>query len=533
MAFLGAALGGFGGSVVGGAVVQLLLDDKQFQASMAKARGQTQTTATGFSKFAGVAKAGFAAVGFAAVAGLGAAFDAATEAQTAQLKLQNSIENSSKVSAGAEKAFIAQANALRDLTGADDEAILGAQAFLIQMRLTQSQVTSLTPLIVDLSAKLGIDLETAAKAVGKAVNGNIGGLSRLGIVVDKNAASADAYKATLDALSGAQGFAAKQAEAQPWRVLAAQFEELVEKIGEGLIPVVKLLTDVLGPLIDGLGLLFGAFDAVFDVLSNSNLEEFHKELVDAGLATEEATRKIQEMDRTAREAQGGPRFLGRAMNDLREETQEAQAAARRWAGAGEAAQAALDDTRRSTNQARGSIQRFARAGDVAMKDFREAVRGSSNFVMGRWEDLMGQSRVTAGEIIRQFRRGLRAQAEFAENTRTFADKVQDEFGGKVPKAAQEMISDLAQRGDEGAAIMAALADANGSQIRRMLGQWRQGKQGPDLVLDVLKDIDRELTNLANRTVVTIPIRLDVQATGPGASAITDALASELIRGQTG
>lgn len=173
------------------------------------------------------------------VVGLAKSVGAAREAALAQAKLANSVKNSTKVSKDAVKGFMAQAEALRDLTGVDDEAIEGAQAVLVSMKLTEDQVKALTPRVVDLSEKMGIDLEAAAKAVGKSVNGSVGGLQRMAVVVDKAKAATDPYAATLEALSAAQGFAAKSARLEPWKKIGAQFEELTETIGTALLPVIR------------------------------------------------------------------------------------------------------------------------------------------------------------------------------------------------------------------------------------------------------------------------------------------------------
>ena len=219
-------------------VLRIVADSKGVTKGVAETEGK-------LSKLkAGAALAGKAigiGLGVAAVAGIVKSIGAAREAATAQLKLQNSIANSAKVSKDAAGIFTAQADALRDLTGVDDEAIVGAQAFMIQMGLTQSQVKELTPYVVDLSEKMGVDLETAAKAVGKSVNGTTGGLQRMGVVVDKTKAQTDAYGATVEALGVAQGFAAKQARLEPWRKIGAQFEELGEKVGGFLLPIIRAL----------------------------------------------------------------------------------------------------------------------------------------------------------------------------------------------------------------------------------------------------------------------------------------------------
>jgi hypothetical protein len=243
---------GLGGSTIGGAVVKLGLDDtalnKGLAEAEAKTKGSADTMGGTWSKFKTLAAGAYVAVGVAAVAFAAKSIEVAIAAEQANLKLANSIANSATVTKDAIPVFDALAHSVSDLTGVHSDAITAMQAFLVQMKLTQSEVETLTPLVVDLSVKQGIDLTTAAKAVGKAVNGTTGGLSRMGVVVDKTAAKTDAYGATLKALSVVQGFAAQSAKAEPWKLLTNQIHELELEVGQALVPalqaIVPILTDI-------------------------------------------------------------------------------------------------------------------------------------------------------------------------------------------------------------------------------------------------------------------------------------------------
>ena len=222
MADLSSILGSAGiGGAIGKAIVSLELETTKYQAELKGAQAatvaQTNGMSAGFSKFSAAASAAFAAVGVAAVAGLAYSVNAAIEANDAQLKLQNTFENNPQLADSSAEAFTRQADALRDLTGVDDEAIISSQAMLGQFDLTGEEVLKLTPLIVDLSEKMGIDLETAVKAVGKATQGNTGSLARYGISIDETNTKAAAFTETVEGLGVAQGFAEDRADAEPWR----------------------------------------------------------------------------------------------------------------------------------------------------------------------------------------------------------------------------------------------------------------------------------------------------------------------------
>ena len=265
MADLSSLLGAAGiGGAIGKAIVSLELDTTKYQAELKAANAETVASANSssaavgnFSKFASTALLG---VGVAAVAGAALSIKAAIDANEAHLKLQNTFENNNRLADSSVQAFEAQADALRDLTGVDDEAINGAQALLGQFKLTGSQVTELIPLIVDLSAKMGIDLEAAAKAVGKATQGSSGALSRYGIILDKDKLSADAFGTTLHGLGVVAGFAAERAQEEPWRVLGVQFQEIAEQVGQALLPSMKDLVGTVKALLPLVTLLAGNLD---------------------------------------------------------------------------------------------------------------------------------------------------------------------------------------------------------------------------------------------------------------------------------
>jgi len=291
MADLSSLLGAAGiGGAIGKAIVSLELDTAKYNSELKAAEGQTVAStnamgksATGFGAISSTAMlgAGAAVVAFAAVS-----VKAAIEANDAHLKLQNTFANNATLADSSVEAFEAQADALRDLTGVDDEAIIGAQALLGQFKLTGSQVQQLIPLIVDLSEKMGIDLEAAAKAVGKATQGNAGILSRYGIVLDTTALSADAFGTTLKGLGVVQGFAAESAKAEPWRILAAQFEELEEQLGQALLPAIMAIIGALNDMITVVRFLTGDIETFNAKVKDATLSLVDMELHIAGWVEE-------------------------------------------------------------------------------------------------------------------------------------------------------------------------------------------------------------------------------------------------------
>jgi len=273
VADLSSVLGSLGiGGAIGQAIVRLELDTQKYLGEMKAAEGQTvastKAMGTSTSNLGKLASSAFLGIGVAAVAGLAVSVKAAVEAEAAHTKLANTFKNNKLLADSSVEAFEAQADALRELTGVDDEAISGAQALLGQFKLTGAQITALIPKVVDLSAKMGIDLDAAAKAVGKATQGSAGVLARYGIILDKDKLAADGFNTTLHGLGVAAGFAEERAKDEPWRLIGAQFEEIAETIGKKLLPVIQDLAQTLAdnmPTVEAFG---SALQTVLDVLAN-------------------------------------------------------------------------------------------------------------------------------------------------------------------------------------------------------------------------------------------------------------------------
>jgi hypothetical protein len=251
--------GGHGIATIATLVVDVIGNTTGLNAGLTKA--QTTVSRFGTATNAAMLGAGAAIAGFAVIS-----VNAALDAQEANLKLQNTFQNNAKLSDSSVAAFQKQADALRELTGVDDEAIITGQALLGQFKLTGAQVQELTPLIVDLSSKMGIDLQAAAKAVGKATQGSTGILSRYGIILDEAAVETDAFAAVTEGLRGTVGGFAKQlADEQPWRVFISEIEEVAEQFGKALLPFLQKGTQLLRKLVpiletaaNNMGLIVGA-----------------------------------------------------------------------------------------------------------------------------------------------------------------------------------------------------------------------------------------------------------------------------------
>ena len=214
---------------------------------MSKADERIQKVSSGLTTFGSVAVAG----GTAAAVGLGAFAMAAADAETQQLKLTNAIKNSSNKFSDNGQALRDQASDLQKVTAAEDDATAAAQAYLVQMGLTQDEVLKLTPRLVDLSRKQGVDLETAARAAVKGIDGQAKGLRALGVDVDNATLKAGGFTAVLDGIrKSAGGFAEDEGKTFSGQlaIIKNQLGEVEEGLGKGVVSVVKPIGELGGKL---------------------------------------------------------------------------------------------------------------------------------------------------------------------------------------------------------------------------------------------------------------------------------------------
>lgn len=221
---------------------------------LGKAENKIDKVAGSLTKFGGGAMA------FAGIAG-SALFSFAKEAENAEQqsrKLGNSIENAGTFADGAQGRMEQLAKNIQKVTTADGDAIVGMQSLLVQFGLTEDQINKITPLVVDLSQKMGVDMETAAKAVAKSATGSEGALKKMGIQVSYADSEGSKFDATMEALAGTVGgFAEKEAETFSGKVdqLKISLGDLKEGIGAGVI-------DVFGSVV---GAATGASQALADI----------------------------------------------------------------------------------------------------------------------------------------------------------------------------------------------------------------------------------------------------------------------------
>jgi len=226
--------------------LKILADIDDLKNKLNQADNAVETNSEKISAFGKKAAAAFAVAAAAAVAyGTKLAVDgvkAAIEDEQAQLRLANALRQ-------ATGATDAQIKATEDMilktslaTGvADDQLRPALQRLAVSTKDTEEAQKLLT-LALDISKASGKDLEQVANALGRAQDGNVTSLGRLGLGLSKAELSTLSFtevQAKLAELYG--GAAATNAETFQGKIdrLTVAFDEAKESLGSALLPFVE------------------------------------------------------------------------------------------------------------------------------------------------------------------------------------------------------------------------------------------------------------------------------------------------------
>mgnify|MGYP003133004113 CR=1 FL=1 len=181
------------------------------------------------------------------------AFAAASiKAFDTQAKAEAKLSTALKGNKEAFKSLTAQARELQKVTIFGDEETMAAQSMLASMGLEEEAIMRLTPLIQDMATAKGMNLTAAADLVAKSVGSSTNALSRYGIQIEGAVGSSERLDSAVLALTGqfdGQAKAAAKAGAGGLKQLQNRFGDLMEKIGEMLIPLLNQLVSGLDTMI--------------------------------------------------------------------------------------------------------------------------------------------------------------------------------------------------------------------------------------------------------------------------------------------
>ncbi len=230
--------------------LNLLADVSQFGQSLNKADKDTQTLSGKIGKYSKQMAKAFAVAGAAAgayaikigIEGVKAAVeDEASQVQLAKA-LQNTTNATDKQIASTEEWITKQQLSY----GISDLKLRPALANLARATGDVEKAQKLTNLAMDISAATGKDLETVSLTLGKAYNGNIGSLTKLGIPLDDNIKKSGDFLLVQDELTKLFGGAAQantKTYAGQLAIVTERFDEMKESIGVKILPIMKSLLE--------------------------------------------------------------------------------------------------------------------------------------------------------------------------------------------------------------------------------------------------------------------------------------------------
>jgi len=235
----------FGGGLVGGATVKLFLDDSQFRSGLAAAEGETRAASGTMGKFGNAAKAGFAVAAAGAVAFAAQSLKAFMESERVMAQFESTLSMMPQLAGETSAAFEEQAHALQDLTGFQDEAIIGADTILARFELTGNQIRDAIPIVLDFARATGRDVPAAAEAIGKALLGNTRALKDVGIEYTRTGDRGADFNAILDLMTAKVGGSAEAfgtTLAGKMDIANAKLDDFKENVGAFLGSQLLLLT---------------------------------------------------------------------------------------------------------------------------------------------------------------------------------------------------------------------------------------------------------------------------------------------------
>ncbi len=173
------------------------------------------------------------------------------------------------------------ANAIRNYSGIDDEAIQSGENLLLTFTNIRNEAGKGNDIfdqsvrsMADLSARMGGDTKSAAIQLGKALNDPVKGITALQRVgVSFTEKQKDQIKALVKSgdLMGAQkvvlgeltkefgGSAKAMGQANPAAILQSQMGDVLETIGGAIMPIITKLLSVISPVLQQLGPIIAQF----------------------------------------------------------------------------------------------------------------------------------------------------------------------------------------------------------------------------------------------------------------------------------
>jgi hypothetical protein len=234
-----------------GAVTARIITQYSDKGSKAAAR-DINKLGKSFDKFAGKVAKSF---GIAAAASAAFAVKIGTDAvkgamadQKQQIALATALRNTTGATNEAIAATVKYLDAKELSIGVDNEELIPSLQTLVQATKDVTQAQILQNLALDISAGTGKNLEAVSLALAKALGGNVGALTRLGVPLDAVAVKSKDLNAILVSLGETfAGQADKRAQTFEFRMVRLQlaFNQVLDQLGYAFIPVLENFAQIL------------------------------------------------------------------------------------------------------------------------------------------------------------------------------------------------------------------------------------------------------------------------------------------------
>jgi hypothetical protein len=166
----------------------------------------------------------------------------AMEDQKQQIALATALRNTTGATDEAIAATVTYLDKLELLVGVDNNQLIPSLQILTQATKDVTAAQQLQSLALDISAGTTKDLGAVSLALAKAIGGNVGALTRLGVPLDANAVKAKDLDSILKSLGATfAGQAEKRAQTFEFRLMKLQlaFNQIIDQLGYALIPVLE------------------------------------------------------------------------------------------------------------------------------------------------------------------------------------------------------------------------------------------------------------------------------------------------------
>jgi len=267
--------------------LSILADIDNLKKNLNSGSNEVESFGSKLGGFAQKAGAAFAVAGAAAAAYAGTLLvdgvKAAIEDEAAQTKLATTLENVTGATNNQIKAVEDYITQTALANGITDDVLRPSLDRLVRSTKDVTKAQELQQLALDISAGTGKDLQAVSEALGKAYDGNLGALKKLGVGIDDSIIKSKNFDAAAAALSKTfEGQASKQAETFQGKMdrLSVAFGEAKETVGsyvlDALTPLLSAFVDKGIPAIqdfaNNLGKTLGpAFGEIFKVVRDDLL----------------------------------------------------------------------------------------------------------------------------------------------------------------------------------------------------------------------------------------------------------------------